>query len=146
MAMVASATVGAVMAMVASATVGAVMAMVASATVGAVTATVMTTTAMEEKATVTVEAWKADRGWAENAVAAMAEGMMVWGKGAGSMVVAKMIEMVAASLERSSPQVLEEPATETAAMLAVEGTDQPQSTLQQTQTSCPSRCSSPRTG
>lgn len=123
----------AALAMVALATVEAVkavVAMVASATVGVVMAMAM---GMEETPAATVVAWKAGKGSGAHAVAATAEGLMVVGKRAGSMVVAKEIEMVA---ERVAPQALEELATEMVVMLEVEGMDRARSTLQQTQSSC----------
>ena len=140
--MVASATVEGVMAMAASATVEAVMAMVASATVEAVMASTtvegvmameMATTAMDETATATAVAWKAAKDWGARAVEAKVVTLVVLGEGAGVMV---MVEKETVFDRRTSVSMT----------LVVEGTDQPQSTVQQTQSSCPYRRSIPPTG
>jgi len=127
MAVVASATVEAVMAVVASATVEAVM---ASATVEGVMAIKMATTATDKKATATAVAWKAAEDWGARAVEAKA---VVLGEGAGVM---EMVEKETVFDRRTSVLMT----------LVVEGTDQPHSTVQRTQSSCPYRRSIPRTG
>ena len=107
--------------------------MVALATVEGVMAMETATTATDETATATAVAWKAAKDWGASAVEARAVASMVLGEGAGVM---EMVEKETVFDRRTSVSMT----------LVVEGTDQPQSTVQQTQSSCPYRRSIPRTG